>query len=228
MRIIKKAKEAIASGTFQELCIDFLSDTFALLGGDWTAAARIMYSAITSALSLREHLFWNKFECFLTEVEVDDDFHANFCKVLAEENDDGDNAARIVDTIDKIDTVKKAKYLANASRCVAAGFIDVTTYFRICHSLKSALQEDLLFLQKSIMEQEEYEYSDTVQGLINCGLMYQSVFDSNGNDRYAFTPFAGLMDRYAVSYDDVNRYPMCGSDAPQVPQHLTKLIARYG
>lgn len=228
MKIIKKAKEAISSGTFQELCLDFLSDTFALLEGDWTAAARIMYSAITSALSLREHLFWSKFECFLTEVEVDDDFHANFCKVLAEGNDDGDNAARIVDTIDKIDTLKKAKYLANASRCVAAGFIDVATYFRICHALKGCLQEDLLFIQENVILNEEYEYSDVIQGLINCGLMYQSVIDSNGFDRYAFTPFAGIVDRFAISYDDVNRYPMCGTTPPSLPKHRIKTVARLG
>ncbi len=37
--------------------------------------------------------------------------------------------------------------------------------------------------------------------------MYQSVIDSNGNQRYSFTPLGELVDRFSVSYDNVERYP---------------------
>lgn len=38
----------------------------------------------------------------------------------------------------------------------------------------------------------------------------QSVIDANGDDRYRFTPLAEVVDRYALSYNNVERYPMCG------------------
>lgn len=38
--------------------------------------------------------------------------------------------------------------------------------------------------------------------------MHQSVIDIKENQiSYSFTPLAELVDRYALSYDDVNRYP---------------------
>lgn len=44
---------------------------------------------------------------------------------------------------------------------------------------------------------------------MNCGLMYQSMIDTNenGTDEYRFTPFAKVMDIIALSYDNVARYP---------------------
>ena len=30
---------------------------------------------------------------------------------------------------------------------------------------------------------------------------------SNGDQKYSFTPIAGIVDQYAVNYDNVDRYP---------------------
>lgn len=209
MDLIQKAKDLVTNDGFQDFCVDVTSDIISFMQGDVVAGARIIYTLTKSGLHLREQLFWGKFEKFLSEFEVSEGFLAKFCKVMAENDEDYDHSARVIDTIDKIDTVKKAKYLANASRCVASGFIDKNTYFRICHILKSCLQEDLLFLQKEVLMNEGYEYNETIQGLMNCGLMYQSVIDANenGDDEYRFTPFAKVMDIFALSYDNDTRYP---------------------
>ena len=42
---------------------------------------------------------------------------------------------------------------------------------------------------------------------MNIGLIYQSVIDWNGEDRYKFTSLANELDRFAISYDNVERYP---------------------
>lgn len=116
------------------------------------------------------------------------------------------NAVRIIDTLDHIDTEMKVRYLINASRSVSAGFVELPDYFRICNAIRSVIQEDLQFLANHIAE-EDVEYSDSVQSLLSAGLMYQSVIDCNGNQRYSFTPLGELVDRFSVSYDNVERYP---------------------
>lgn len=50
-------------------------------------------------------------------------------------------------------------------------------------------------------------YNATVQGLLTSGLMYQSVIDSKGEQKYSFTPLAEIVDRFAISYNDLERYP---------------------
>ena len=57
------------------------------------------------------------------------------------------------------------------------------------------------------IQESDLSYNEYVQGLITEGLMYQSVIDSNGNQRYSFTPVARLVDQFAVSYNDIERYP---------------------
>jgi hypothetical protein len=41
--------------------------------------------------------------------------------------------------------------------------------------------------------------------------MYQSVFDGNGEQKYSFTPTAKLIDQFALSCDNINRYPNIGT-----------------
>lgn len=124
MNLIGKAKNLISNGDFQDFCVNVTSDLIAFMQGDITAGARILYTLAKGGFQVREQLFWRKFEKFIIEADVSEDFLANFCKVMAENDDDYDHSVRVLDTVDKIDTLKKAKYLANASRCVASGFID--------------------------------------------------------------------------------------------------------
>ena len=89
---------------------------------------------------------------------------------------------------------------------IFADFIDLPTYFRICHAITHTLDEDLQFLKMHIGE-NDISYDVCVQGLLTSGLMYQSVIDGNGDQKYSFTPIAENVDRFAVSYDNIDRYP---------------------
>ena len=207
MSIIEKAKELVCSEEVQEFSLNLLSDCYALLEGDITAAARIVYSVTKGGLLLRESLFWNKFRYFLEEMDTDEDYLGNFCRVMAESGTKEENQMRLLDTIEKIDTERKARYLVNASRCVASRMIDRPTYFRICHTLKRCLDEDLCFLQRSILFDREYEYCESVQELANCGLMRECVINANGPNSYCFTSFAKVLDIFSLSFGNVDRYP---------------------
>ena len=50
--------------------------------------------------------------------------------------------------------------------------------------------------------------------------MYQSVIDGNGDQKYSFTPIAEIVDQYAISYGNVERYPNPAIKASQkgIPQ----------
>ena len=62
------------------------------------------------------------------------------------------------------------------------------------------------FLKEHI-DEEDLVYGIYVQGLLTTGLMYQSVIDGDDESKYSFTPLAGLVDQYAVSYENLERYP---------------------
>lgn len=63
--------------------------------------------------------------------------------------------------------------------------------------------------------EKDIPYNPYTQGLLTAGLMYQSVIDANGEQKYSFTPLAKIVDQYAISYDNVERYPR-----PEILQEL--------
>lgn len=65
------------------------------------------------------------------------------------------------------------------------------------------------FLQENLTE-SNIPYNYSIEGLLSTGLMYQSILDANEGHEgqtYSFTSLAEIVDRFAVSYDDVERYP---------------------
>lgn len=222
MYLIDRAKDIVTNKAVQGFTLNLASDFYDVFHGDVMAVARIIYALTSGIMTLHDNIFWKKFEVFLNGADMTEDELATFCKILSEDGTKPENITRVIDTIEKIDTNSKAKYLANASRCLSAGMITRNVFFRICHFLKTSLQEDLLFLQKEILENRDYEYDDTVQGLWSSGLMYQCFLNPDGNERYAFTPFAKMLDKYALSYDNLERYPMIleGMELTQ-PQQLS-------
>lgn len=111
--------------------------------------------------------------------------------------------------IDRAETLQKISYLINATRCLLENLIDRETYFRICHTITNTLEDDLAFLGEHIFE-TDLPYNISIQGLFTSGLMYQSVIDANGDQKYSFTPLAQIVDRYAISSNNIERYPDLG------------------
>lgn len=206
MKFTDQIQSLVSSGKIQEASVNILEDVVATLLGDPISAGKLLLAIAQSPFSIREQLFWSKVEAFLNGAYLSEEDCAKLCAKLTENGAKKDNPYRLVEYIDRAETQKKICYLINATRCLLTNFIDLSTYFRICHAVTHTLEEDLYFLQNHIQE-SDLSYNECVQGLLTAGLMYQSVIDGNGNQRYSFTPVAGLVDRFAVSYNDIQRYP---------------------
>lgn len=206
MKYIDQVKELISKGEVKELSGNLLGDTVSALMGDSISAGKVILALAGSPFFIREQIFWIKVEAFLNGVYLEENDRAKLRAKLVEKGGTQDNALRLVECIDRAETQQKIAFIINATRCLLTDFIDRPTYFRICHAVTHSLEEDLMFLGEHINE-EELLYNVNIQGLLTSGLMYQSVIDGNGEQKYSFTPLARIIDQYAVSYENVERYP---------------------
>ena len=122
--------------------------------------------------------------------------------------------------------------MINASRALLAGYIDLNDYFRICHQVTHNLDEDVCFLKENLTN-EHISYNYSIEGLLSSGLMYQSGINANEGHEgqsYAFTAIAEIVDRFALSYGDVDRYPNPLSSSKIDKQKITieGVTARFG
>ena len=206
MNFTEKIKILISNGEIQEASTNMLADTISAVLGNPVSIGKILIALTKSPFFIREQLFWSKMEAFLNGVYLNEDDCIKMRAKLTQDGQKEDNAFRLVESIDRAETQQKIRYLINATRCLLTDFIDRPTYFRICHAITHTLEEDLFFLGEHIYE-ADISYNNSVQGLLTAGLMYQSVIDANGDPKYSFTPIAGIVDQYAVNYDNVSRYP---------------------
>ena len=130
---------------------------------------------------------------------------------LVELGDEKETILRLLKCIDDAENMKKVWFLVNATRALLANLIEHKDYFRVCNAITNTLEEDLVFLSQHIGE-SDIKYSNSVQGLFNSGLMYQSVYDGGNaagesDQRYSFTPFAQVVERYAINFNNVDKYP---------------------
>lgn len=223
MDFIDQIKGLIANGKIQETSINMLEDVINAVLGNPVSIGKIIIALAKSPFLLREQIFWTKMEAFLNGTYLHEDDCAKLCAKFTENGENRDNSLRLVESIDRAETQQKIQYLINATRCLLSDFIDRPTYFRICHVVTHTLSEDLEFLGEHIHERDML-YGSAVQGLLASGLMYQSVIDAKGEQKYSFTPLAGMVDQYAVSYSNVERYPnpsefpqKFSSPQPQLP-----------
>lgn len=210
MTFIEQVQGLVSRGEIQDETVNFLEDSIDAALGNPISAGKILIFLARSPFLIREQLFWTKLEAFLNGVYLSEDDSANLRARLTENGEKPENAVRLVESIDGAETQQIVHYLINATRCLLTDFIDRPRYFRICHVVTHTLEEDLKYLAEHV-DEEELSYCISIQGLLTSGLMYQSVFDGNREQKYSFTDIARLVDRYAVSYDNDGRYPNpCG------------------
>lgn len=206
MKFTEQVKSLIANNEIKDESTNFLEDAVTAIFGDPVSVGKMINSIIKSPFFIREQLFWSKMESFLDGVFLHENDRVKISAIMAEEGDTAKNAVRIIDCIDRAESHQKIRYLINATRSLLLNYIDLPTFFRVCHAITYTLDEDLKFLRNQIVG-SNIGYSLYVQGLLNSGLMYQSVIDGNGDQKYSFTPIAKLVDQFAVSYEDLERYP---------------------
>lgn len=209
MNYIEAIKERISTGEIQEASTDLFEDVLDAVLGNPVSVGKIIIALTKSAFFIRERLFWSKMEKFLNGVCLSKDDCDKLLVKLIENGEKKETAFRLVNIIDRAETQQKISYLINATRCLLENLIDRETYFRICHTITNTLEEDLAFLGEHIFE-TDLPYNISIQGLFTSGLMYQSVIDANGDQKYSFTPLAQIVDRYAISSNNIDRYPDFG------------------
>ena len=206
MKFTEQIKDKIKKDEIKENSVNILEDIINAFLGDPVSTGKVIITFSKFPFFIREQIFWMKMERFLNGVYLTEDDRAKMRAKLTEDGAKQDNTFRLVECIDRIETQQKVQYLINATRCFLTDFIDRDTYFRICHAVTHTLEEDLLFLAEHISE-SDLPYNLYTQGLLTSGLMYQSVIDANSDQKYSFTPLAGIVDQYAVSYENIERYP---------------------
>lgn len=112
------------------------------------------------------------------------------------------------------------------------GLIRQDDYFRICHAITYIMQEDLDYLGNNLSpadpnedqnpllpEIKDFLYDNAVQKLFSAALMYHYVFNAGGEQRFAFTTLAEMVDQYAVNFGNIHKYPDHKMDANS-PKHF--------
>lgn len=206
MDIIDTAKFMIDEGKITDTATDLLEDIVGAVQGDLFSVGKIIVTLAKSPLLFREKLFWSKMELFLKGVFLSEDDRAKLRAKLVEDGSSDENAKRLIECIDRAETAQKIQYLINATRCLLADFIDRTLFFRICRVVISTADEDLLFVRDHILSAKNMEYSYAIQGLFVSGLVTFSVIGGE-TTQYTFTPLAEDVDRFAISFEDLERYP---------------------
>lgn len=213
MEFMDTARELINCENIRESGKDLLEDSVEALLGNPVSAAKALVTLGKFPFLIREEIFWSKMERFLNGVFLSEDNCLKMCAKLAENGKKRENAVRLIECIDRAETEKVIDYLVNATRSLLAEYINLSTFFRITHIVTHTIVEDLEYLKEHI-DESELPYDECVQGLLTAGLMYQSIIDGGGLDnededesRYSFTLIARIVDQYAVSYGDENRYP---------------------
>ena len=206
----------------REASTNFLFDTAEAVLGNPFAAARVFLAIYQFPFFYNEQRFWSKMEDFLNGVFLGEEDRAKFSALLTENGEKSENPYRLVECINRAETKQKIRYIINATRCLLSEFINTPDYFRICHIITQTVEEDLLYVRDHLHE-KDLPYSAYVQGLLTSGLMFQSVIDASGKQKYSFTPLAEFVDRYAVSYEDVEKYPNPSISTFQIPNPQPKL-----
>ncbi|MBQ8698052.1 MAG: hypothetical protein IJ521_03530, partial [Schwartzia sp.] len=133
MTFIDTVKACIKREDVTEASKDLLEDLASALLGDPIAAGKVLISITKMPFFIREQIFWTKMEAFLNGVFLNESDRQKLGEKLAEDGEKHEAALRLLDIIDKAETLKKIHFIINAARCLLGGLISRTEFFRICH-----------------------------------------------------------------------------------------------
>lgn len=196
--------------------IDFLGDLISSLQGDKIALARVAYTISSSPFFIREQLFWSKFRRFLDNVDSNLEDGIKFSQAISKDGKKEDNAKRIIQVIDSVESDKKVDYIINLSRSLRMGLIEISVYFRLMQAIRNLLIEDLNYL-KDKMNKEICEdisngkfLSIESLNLLNNGLIYCTNSNMHaymgGNRNYKISSLGLELIRCGIDYNNYNIY----------------------
>ena len=214
MKFVEEAKFLMADRERRVTAGEILEDVIRAVLGDKISLAKVA----GTLLNLPEQIFWAKMEMFLVGIYSNEEDRERLCAKFDQMGKKEENAFRLIEIINRVESKQKVRYLIRATRCFMDGHIDNPIYFRICHVIMHAVDEDLMFLKAHIGE-ADFSYNSNVQGLLTLGLMHQSVIGLDGDQKYSFVSFAYIIYHCAVddsaemNCDSVQQF--CKIEAPR-------------
>ena len=159
---------------------------------------------------IKDYWLCKKFEKFYKAIYHSDLTDSiKFCNQLfGDEITARENAFRLIQYIDKAETLKIMDYIINASRAVGNQMITARDYFRIIRAIVHSFSDDLSYFRSIAVSTEPQLCDIRIMSLAQSGLMVSStiMFGKPIEEQgYSVTRLGILVDRYALSYDDEDR-----------------------
>ena len=235
MGFVDDIKRVLASAEFNDGRNEFFENSISAITGDLVALKKVAEFIIKSPIFIRECLFWEKFTLFLKGTFQEDDDPIKLAAVFSNNEEKEEYARRIISIIDSIDATTKVIYVVNLTRALLTGLICKTDYYRLCNAVRNNIEEDLLFLSQNI-NKKLTENNIQIEFLKNNGLIVQTIISGNNDEddeKYAFTPFAKMLDKFGLDYGNEKKYdysvPTQGLiDQNQPTTNVGKVVANWG
>ena len=117
-------------------------------------------------------IFWHNFQMFLKEGNFDVAILRKLSERLEEHGNKKGYGISIIKAIDDVESDEKARCLANLTQSVINSEITVENYFRVIHTSKQLIREDLEFLSRNITKEKFLDNEHLDDYLVN-GLIRQ-------------------------------------------------------
>lgn len=203
--LINNVIEVVRTKEAEELKKKSIENFIYLMLGNSTAGKKLALDAVKFAYQIPNLIFFNKMrkflECSYGEIELEKrvKFSGKFL-----DDDYKKYVKRQVELINSINDENKIDYLANLTRAVILGFIDVNVYFKLAYIINQTTTEELEYLSENInrtIENNVYTFSLQQAGLI------QQVVDigRSGGVCYKYTSFATNLYKFALKFNEKDR-----------------------
>lgn len=190
---------------------DIVDPLVELLFPEQAAVASVAHVALRIPGTIRDYRLYQKFKKFITAIrEKDISDSIKFSSQLFGNPDTArENALRLVQYIDKAETLTVVDYMVNASRAVGNQMISESQYYRILWVLSNTYSDDLHYFRLIAVADDVVKGNTQIIALSQSGLMISAGIDANRSAEdqdYAVTSFGIMVDRYALSYADEERW----------------------
>lgn len=169
-----------------------------------------IFSAISAGKNIKElifhiptAIFWNKMQDFLLGT------YRNFneqIKMAEKFNDDSkkyeEYVYMMIETVDKIDSMKKINYFSNLTRMFLFDIIDDSLFYKLRQLLLNCNHIELSFIEQNDME-KHFRNDIMIFSLKTVGLIEQS-----NDNYYIFTDLAKSLKMYSLNGDEMSKAPV--------------------
>lgn len=189
--------------------------------------ASAIANTVESTRNFADTLLFEKLEFVLKNQDSDFDIWLKLSEKFDEDNSAYNKMVRqLIYYTNAINEVDILYAYANLLRSYKSGFISKNDFFRLSFCLTKLLSEDATFLKENI-KREKIEENICCLSLSSINLMYNMSrgFSENEEDAdkeyYVFTQMGKMLDKYALSYGDEEKYHYNLKDEPLSEQKLS-------